>query len=78
METKNFTVPFGARALTITVWEDLGLCKVNKNYTSLIGWEVSKGYRLSAMERCNTFMLAVGPLAFTFSRVYLREEQQDD
>ena len=73
MRTKNLTIPLGAtRAVTLTLWEDLGLVKLNK-MNILVGLEIAKGTRLSAMERCDTFMLVAGPIGVTLSKVYLRE-----
>jgi len=72
MKTKSTTFAFGDKALTVTLWEDLGLCKATSRFTVLLGWEVSKNYRLSAMERCDTVLVAIGPLGITYSKVYLR------
>ena len=74
MKTRSVTFAIGTRSLTLTLWEDLGVCKATKSFSVLLGWEVSKNYRLDAMLRCDTAMVVVGPLGVTLSKVYLREE----
>ena len=71
MKTKSITFGFKSRALTVTLWEDLALCKVNK-MNVLLGCEVAKNVRLNAMERVSTCLVAVGPVGFTYSRGYMR------
>lgn len=77
MKTKNTTFTLGSRALTVTLWEDLSLCKATRHFTVVLGWEVSKNYRLTAMDRCDTVMVTVGPLAVTYSKVYMRGEEDE-
>jgi len=72
MKAKHITIPLSInKAITLTLWEDLSVAKVNK-MNVVLGFEVAKGTRLNAMERCDTYLFALGPFGVTYSKVYLR------
>ena len=76
MKTRKFTIPVPynkSKAITFILWEDLSLAKVNNMYV-LIGYEVAKNQRISAMERVDTHLVTVGPVGIIYSKGYLREE----
>jgi len=76
MKTKNFTLTlWSSRAITFTLWEDLSVAKMSK-MNVILGFERAKNTRLNAMERVDTLMLTIGPVACTYSKGFLRKGEE--
>jgi len=73
MKSRSFTLGAMGRALTFSMWEDLSPMRINK-MDVIFGFERSIGFRLSAMERVDTYLLTIGPVGITYSFGYLRED----
>lgn len=67
-----FTIPLPkGMAFSLSVKSDLGVWQPMSKTYMLLGWSHSKT-RLDAVSRIKMVMVVIGPVAVTFSRVYVR------